>query len=107
MQSFESVQGESLSPVQKEWKIMQSELFVHSIFPNLPKYLIKIIEADCEWPLKIIGKLKLTCHDLRRLNWKTERLLNDEIINAYMELINKRSREQANLPKVLALNTFL
>lgn len=37
---------------------------------------------------------------------KDEKLLNDELINAYMELINKRSATNSSLPKVYCVNTF-
>lgn len=40
------------------------------------------------------------------MNWSPLTWLNDEVINFYMELLGERSRQNENLPKVHAMNTF-
>lgn len=67
----------------------------------------EIDQALCHGPNQILAdefNIKITrghMHTLDGLNW-----LNDEVINFYMELIVKRSKELDDIPKVHAMNTF-
>lgn len=60
----------------------------------------------------VVNQLKhqLTQEDLNRLDWEasdSSAWLNDQVINMYMEMLNKRSRQNPDLPKIYASNTYL
>lgn len=56
-----------------------------------------------------ISKFKLTADQFQRLHWSSRgeaAYLDDQIINYYMTLICERSRANANLPKVHAMDVY-
>uniref|UniRef100_A0A914PSQ9 Ubiquitin-like protease family profile domain-containing protein n=1 Tax=Panagrolaimus davidi TaxID=227884 RepID=A0A914PSQ9_9BILA len=82
IESFPSLPPEALQLVERAWNrhANEDEIFVHTP-------AAKIIRKDLK--------------TLSGLNW-----LNDEVINFYLDLVVKRSKEDGSLPKVYAFQTF-
>ncbi|KAI1714256.1 sentrin-specific protease [Ditylenchus destructor] len=79
-------------------------------FPDLPKDADELLESA--WDIRgnlnevftkgfDVDILRKDLLSLRGLEW-----LNDEVVNFYMNLICERSRENSDLPKTYAFNTF-
>ena len=67
-------------------------------------HALEISEESKDEELAKIAGMPITRLTMQRM--KDGALLNDELINAYMELINERSTAKSHLPKVYCMNTF-
>lgn len=73
------------------------------------KEIDKMILSERTQLIVRIAKYQLKRDDLITLDWRATKLkawLNDNVINGYMKLINERSRNEPQLPKVYAFDTY-
>lgn len=99
----------------EKWLCRKFELeHIQSSYKNLELSLADVIDKLVKSkPGKVIVQrfdYALTREDFIRLDWNSYDItawLDDNIINCFMEMMTQRSRENSQLPKVYAFNTYL
>lgn len=93
-----------------EWIEMMADQLINPLDNGLQAGITNAITKILNNKNEVIIRqfdINLRRDDLTTLNWERPAWLNDNIINVYMEMINKRSRDNPNLPPVFCFNTYM